>query len=242
MDPDQTVPAPPDAAQPGARGRNGTVTSRRLVAVPESVEPWRRRAGVQPRWLMAQMLAEVHQHVNQPVSHFARSGQRPGVVTVVPDATRPPQRPVHRAGHPDGQPADPQRQRPGVGPLDHQVQVIRLYGKVHQAKRRRAGGGKRNANRTERVRRSEGRDVGPRAKSDVYRVSLAMDGPRPVRRRSPSSSNWLAPSPGTRPSPAGRPVQGQLRWSASGHLNKAIKSQTTEDGNKKEGAVAVQIE
>jgi hypothetical protein len=77
------------------------------------------------------MLAEIHQDVDQCVAHRPRRREGAGVEPVVPHATATAQHAVHGAREADGESADSSRKRVPVFGLRDEMDMVVLYGKLH---------------------------------------------------------------------------------------------------------------
>jgi hypothetical protein len=66
------------------------------------------------------------QHVDERVTHLARCREVTRVMPLCPDASAPPERPIHRLRHPDRQSLDAAAKHHGVISFDEHMHVIDL--------------------------------------------------------------------------------------------------------------------
>src|SRR5205809_1137873 len=125
IDADETVAAPTHGSEPGARADHGRRRWHGSDRLPPPVEVHRRRAGIQPAFSLAVLLA-IHQYVNQGVAHRPRGGERPGMVAIPPHGPVPAERAVRRPRHADGKAPDAAAERPLVVGLDDEMEMVIL--------------------------------------------------------------------------------------------------------------------
>ena len=102
IDVDEAVAAPADGGKPGARADNRRRAGRGRDRLAPTVEPQRRRAGVQPAFSLA-VLPAIPKHINDRVAHCPRGGECPGVIAIPPHAAGPVEGTIYRLGEPDGE-------------------------------------------------------------------------------------------------------------------------------------------
>jgi hypothetical protein len=81
---------------------------------------------------MVEMLAKVLQHVHERVPDLARSAEHVRMVAPVPDAPSPPQQPIDRSRHADGEPLYAAREPRRLVRFDQQVEMIGLNAVVKE--------------------------------------------------------------------------------------------------------------
>jgi len=101
--------------------------------VSPSVEPKRTGARIEAPGA-GDVLSPVHDHVHEPVPNLAGRAQRPGMVTIVPDSPPATEHTIDRPRNSYRQPGHSSRQTNSVIRFHHQMDVIGLYRKVHDAK------------------------------------------------------------------------------------------------------------
>ncbi len=128
---DQPMATPACRRKPGSRCHDrGRARAAGRFPIPPPVEGERGRVRVEPFGIRA-VLAMVHQHVHQRVPYRTRRGEHARVVSIAPDPTAPPERPVHDACEPDRESGASARQRARILRFDDEVDVIRLHRVLH---------------------------------------------------------------------------------------------------------------
>jgi len=139
IDVDEAVAAPADGGKPGARADNRRRAGRGRDRLAPTVEPQRRRAGVQPAFSLA-VLPAIPKHINDRVAHCPRGGECPGVIAIPPHGPVPAERTVHRARHADGETPDAAAERPALIGLDEEMEMIGRGGRTGTPGRRAGSG------------------------------------------------------------------------------------------------------
>ena len=105
-----------------------------------AIEPPCGRAGVQPahREMVSGrlVLAPIHQHIDEPIAHFARRAERPRMESAAPHGAPPTERAVECAREPYQKAHHSARKGRRVVSFDNQVNVIGLNRELDDAKPR----------------------------------------------------------------------------------------------------------
>jgi hypothetical protein len=98
------------------------------------------------------VLLSVEQHVRERVADLAWRCQRPTMVTINPNTTRPLERAVESARHSNSQAADPCGQRGAILCLADEVDVVGVHRELRHPKGRTRSDRNRGANGAKRTR------------------------------------------------------------------------------------------
>ena len=131
--------SPPHASEPsaGRLNRNGVVRQEawwlRARGSFPPIEPEPRARGIDPR-RTTKVLAEIQQDVDQPMSHFARGGERARVVTVTKHVALSMDDTVDGSRETYGEAGHSAREGHFVGCFDDQMYVVGLHRELHHTK------------------------------------------------------------------------------------------------------------
>src|SRR5579859_2225689 len=182
---DQPVAAPPLAREPRPRPTDGPaffVPSRRPCArrhLP-TIEPMGGAARIKPSHAL-DVLAPVHDDVDDRVSHFPRRSNVARVVPISPESPPSADQPVDTPGHAHRKSTDAACNGNLVVRLDEQVNVVVLHGEVNHAKPCPRRAPDRSPNFEEHDLLPQARRPPARAKRHVCRMPPLVIRPRPMR-------------------------------------------------------------
>jgi len=220
IDVDEAVAAPADGGKPGARADNRRRAGRGRDRLAPTVEPQRRRAGVQPAFSLA-VLPAIPKHINDRVAHCPRGGECPGVIAIPPHGPVPAERTVRRARHADGETPDAAAERPALIGLDEEMEMIVLHAEVEEAEVGAGGSGEGAADGREHPVGAQAADGRPRAERHVHGMRRAVRGARNVRNAGAAARGGLATGACAMSSPGARGGEGQLVQEVR-HLESAV--------------------
>src|SRR5262249_51590136 len=207
---DEAVSAPSDTGEPGSRWADGRwpgADGRPSLA--KAREPSCRRAWVDLGH-RPQMLAEVHQDVDQSVTYRARRGQRTRMIAVGEHAPTPGKRAVHGACEPDRQPADAARKCATVVRLGDEVDVVILDAEFDDPEPGLGRGSDRAAHGGKDSLCPEAVNGVDCPHRDVHGVRGGVPWPSTVRHPGTTTGGELPSCAGSATTPSRRGRQGQL--------------------------------
>jgi len=185
------VPTPPDGGEPRLRAPHGRRRARfggGSCAPP--VEPCPRRA-----WIdlspACRVLLEVHQNVDDCMTHGARCRERSRMVPLIPDRTATTERAVDCACDSDGEPSHAARQTPAVICLDDEMNVIVLDRIVNDPETTVGGRDQCTPEARENPARAEAADGSRRPERDVHGMGGAVGKTRAMRHAGSASRGQL---------------------------------------------------
>ena len=149
------------------------------------------------------MFAPVLQHVNERIPDFARGFEPSHVIAVTPDSSATAEDAVHRLRKSDGESLDAPRQRAAVLRLDHEVEVIALYGELENPKATSRSQCQAATDGAKKPTRAQGGQYPLRAQRYVRGMSSPVKQSPPVW-HADLPSGWLAASARTSTTPGAR--------------------------------------
>ncbi len=231
---EQATTSPTRAEQPHGR-RRAWIRHRHELALPPTidhqwfrptVEPRRARARIEPRrifkrsWRVVQSVVE---HVPQGVPDFARSAQRPTMISIIEHRPRSTHQTIDRTCDSHLECAESRCARQIVRCLDDQMEVVRLDTEVNDPEVGAVRPGDRVANREHEPTLSQRREILDETQRDVLRNGggnrLACVVPDP---RSSTWSSGVGP-PSTAPRRNAHVIEREL-WRSSSHVEQSRTS------------------
>ncbi len=179
------MPLPALRQQPSARRRERSVACAPLQRSRcgrrfPTLEPFSGGAGVQAH-RFRNVLAPIHDHVNQTTPHLARCSQCSRVKSVAPKSAAPPENTVEGTRHTSREPGHSTREADLVPCFDQQMHVIRLHREVHDAKPRKPRLHQRPSNLCERNLPAQTGESACGAQSHVHGMAFLVVGASAVR-------------------------------------------------------------
>ena len=241
VEPDQPMPPPPHACEPGTGDANRQVDevvsvslqprrslgerwcNPRSGAPPTpSVEPHPGRERVDARAQAPRsVLTKIQQHVGEHGAHLPRRPKRPAMPPIRPQRPASRQQIVHVSRDADSDAADPARKGTFIRSFDDEVQVIALNGEVQDPKALRVaprGAPQSKSHRRKNVLTSERSQ--PRTHRNVYGLGRSLERASPMRHIPPRRALPLRPCASAAPTRRKRELQ--LRRTPAPHRTPAL--------------------